>query len=420
VVNSPRSAGSWGIALGSLNWGHIMNRCNWTVLMGILISVAANAAQPVVSNVRASQRSGTKLVDIYYDVSDVDGHAQTVQVYVSGDNGLTFRIPAVTFTGSVGANVTPGANKHIVWDAGRDWNGQFVESTKVRIVCNDGTTPVPPFNMVYIPAGPFQMGDALSEENDDAKPVHSVHVDGFFMDKFEVARDLWTDVRTWANANGYSMGGGSARAPGHPIQRVNWYSAVLWCNARSEKEGLTPVYYNDASQTSVARTSFSGHPACVKWIANGYRLPTEAEWEKAARGTRFGNRYPWGNSIDGTMANYGGSGDPFENTAPMTAPCGYYNGGQSPAGVDMANGYGVYDVSGNVKEWCWDNYGITYYGTPESLENPRGPSSGSVRVVRGGGWGDGTGALRCARRDTGVPPTADYYEDVGFRCVRGQ
>lgn len=394
------------------------------VLSALLLAVAANAAQPVVSNVRASQRSGTKLVDIYYDVSDTDGHAQTVQVYVSGDNGLTFRIPAVTFTGAVGANVTPGVNKHIVWDAGRDWNGQFVETTKVRILANDGTTPVPPFNMVYIPAGSFQMGDNLSELGDDARPVHTINLDGYFMDKFEVTRELWIDVRTWANANGYYMNDGSARDAQHPIKRVTWYNVIAWCNARSEKEGLTPVYYYDAGQTKIFRDGSSWNPAisnaCVKWTANGYRLPTEAEWEKAARGGLMGKRYPWGDALDGSMANYGGSGDPFENTAPMTTPCAYYSGGQVPSGVDMANGYGLYDMAGNVKEWCWDRYGSAYYGTPDSLDAPRGPDSGSIRVVRGGGWQDGPGALRCAKRDTGVPPNADYYDDVGFRCVRGR
>jgi len=393
-----------------------MNRCKWLVLIGMLISVVADAAPPVLSNIRASQRAGTKLVDIYYDVADADGDLQTVQVYVSADSGFSYRIPAVSFTGAL-VGVTPGVNKHIVWDAGHDWNGQFVPACKVRIVCSDGTTPIPPFGMVYIPAGAFQMGDNFNELGDDTKPVHTVNVDGFFMDKFEVSRELWTDVRTWALANGFSMNSGTARDAGHPIESVSWYDAIVWCNARSSKEGLTPVYYTDASKTVIVQSGMDITTACVKWTANGYRLPTEAEWEKAARGARLGNRYPWGDNVDGSMANYSGSGDPYESGSPQTTPCGYYNGGQTPAGVDMANGYGLYDMAGNAWEWCWDWYSSTYYATPDSLDNPRGPTSGSSKLLRGGSWSLNTGVLRCAYRDVNGP--GNSYDSIGFRCVRG-
>jgi formylglycine-generating enzyme required for sulfatase activity len=377
------------------------------------------AATPVVSNVQASQRAGTKLVDISYGVSDTSGHAQTIQVYVSGDGGMTYRIPAVTVSGHVGSGVTPGTGKHIVWDAGKDWNGQYVQNAKVRIVANDGTTPIAPLNMVYISAGQFQMGDSLAELGDEAKPVHMVQVEGFFMDRYEVDRDLWTDVRTWAAGRGYGMNGGSSRAAGHPVVAVNWYDAVKWCNARSEKEGLTPVYYTSTSQTEVYRSGNVGlTAACVKWSANGYRLPTEAEWEKAARGAILGARYPWGDTVNASMANYSGSGDPFEGGSPATTPCGYYNGSQTPAGVDMANGYGLYDMAGNAWEWCWDWWGSGYYALPEANDNPKGPASGSYRVTRGGAYNYESSLMRCANRyynDPGI-----VRNDFGFRCVRGR
>lgn len=386
------------------------------VVLGCLLATAvAQAAAPVISNVRASQRAGTKLVDITYDIADADGDLQTIQVYVSADSGFSYRIPAVSFTGAVGANVAPGVNKKIVWDAGHDWNGQFVEACKVRVLASDGTTPIPPFGMVYIPAGPFQMGDNLNELGDDAKPVRTVNVDSFFMDKVEVSRELWTDVRAWAVGNGYSMNAGSARDAGHPIVNVNWFDAAAWCNARSEKEGLTPVYYTDDSQTVVVRGPADMGNACVKWSANGYRLPTEAEWEKAARGARLGSRYPWGDTIDASMANYYGDGN-------NTTPCGSYNGSQNPPGVDMANGYGLYDMAGNAWEWCWDVYGSTYYGTSESTANPRGPSSGSNRALRGGAWNSDSGGLRCAFRNSYAPGSSGYdgHDYLGFRCVRGR
>lgn len=381
--------------------------------------LSAWAAQPVVSNIQATQRAGTKLVDIYYDISDADGDSQNVQVYVSADDGFTHLIPAVTLSGAVGSGVMPGSNRHIVWNAGKDWNGQFVPECKVRIVCSDGSSPTPPPNMVYIPAGSFQMGDSFDEGSDNELPVHTVYVDGFFMDKFEVSGELWNNVRAWGLAHGYSIDSGGAQAPDHPAQDMDWYSAVKWCNARSERDGLTPVYYTDSSQTQVYRTNdLSLNNSCVKWEANGYRLPTEAEWEKAARGSRLGNRYPWGDTIDSSMANYNGSGDPFEGNSTETSPCGYYDGNQTPAGSDMGNGYGLYDMAGNVYEWCWDRYGVSYYGSAGSQDNPHGPDTGTSRIRRGGAWSNYASSLRCAGRYSYSP---DYgSSDIGFRCARGQ
>jgi formylglycine-generating enzyme required for sulfatase activity len=338
----------------------------------------------VVSNVRASQRTGTKLVDIYYDVSDASGHAQTVQALISGDGGLTYRIPAVNLSGDVGSGVTPGSNRHIVWNAGLDWNGQYVNTARVRVIANDGTTPIPPLDMVYIPAGPFLMGTNPGEGYDNQRPVHTVQVNAFFMDKCEVSYARWTDVKTWAASHGYGFdNAGAGLASDHPAQTLSWYDAVKWCNARSEKEGLMPVYYTSATQAFVYRNGWIAlSNTCVKWTANGYRLPTEAEWEKAARGGLSGKRYPWGDTIGGSNANYSGSGDPWSGSSPQTTPCGYYNGTQTPAGPDMANGYGLYDMAGNVWEWCWDWYDGMYYSLSEAADNPKGPSTGANRVLR--------------------------------------
>jgi len=377
------------------------------------------AAPPVVSNITASQRAGTKLVDIYYDVS-ASTSTLTIAAQVSADGGTTYTIPATTFTGAIGAGVAPGISRHIVWNAGADWNGQWVPNCKVRVTANDGITPPPPFGMAYIPAGTFQMGDSFYESGNssDELPVHNVQVSAFFMDVNLVSGMAWEIVQSWGIGHGYDISAGSWNYFGHPVYAVSWYDCIKWCNARSEKEGLTPVYYTDDAQTLVYHTgNVDVTNVQVKWTANGYRLPTEAEWEKAARGGLLGQRYPWGNNIDLSDANYmdfseGG----YKNT---TTPCGYYNGSQTPAGVDMANGYGLYDMAGNVMEWCWDWYGSAYYGDSTANSDPRGPTSGSYRLLRGGAWrvyGDG---LRCSYRTCVVPSNTPYYGVSGLRCARG-
>jgi formylglycine-generating enzyme required for sulfatase activity len=155
-------------------------------------------------------------------------------------------------------------------------------------------------------------------------------------------------------------------------------------------------------------------------------LPTEAEWEKAARGGLSGLRFPWGDTISESQANYYGCTNPC-NVSYDLGPSGYnaafMTGGfpyTSPVGSFAANGYGLYDMAGNVYEWCWDWYG-TPYGEPTTT-NPTGPASGSYRVFRGGCWGGGAYGARCAIRDNFVVPSVDpWYGDhyFGFRCVRG-
>ena len=238
-------------------------------------------------------------------------------------------------------------------------------------------------NEVLIQGGTFQMGSA-SGGFDDERPVHTVRLDSFFMMATEVT---FSDYDAFAHATGRNRPDDEGWGRGtRPVINVRWYDAVAYANWLSEWDGLTPVYrINGTSVTWNQR-------------ADGWRLPTEAEWEYAARGGhRARNTRYAGSGTAGAVAWYDGNA-----------------GGQThPVGQKQANEAGLYDMSGNVWEWCWDWYGSYRSGT---RTNPTGPASGQFRVLRGGSWNSSATGARVALRDYNDPGSGG--SNNGFRLVR--
>lgn len=414
------------------------------IIIAALLGVAplAGAADPLISNLLVTPDNENRQVVVTYRLDDPDSATVLVSMAVSTDAGSTYTIQPVTFeNGSDVGAVAPGSNKRIVWLAGTDWPEQATTQMKIRLIADD--TPVPP-GMVLIPEGEFAMGNCMEpdEGNPDELPAHTVFVSAFCMDKTEVTKALWDEVRTWAETNGYAFYSdyaGQAEETNHPVYQVPWSDAVKWCNARSEREGLSPCY---ATNGTIYRTDTSGElpsdEVTCDWSANGYRLPTEAEWEKAARGGVAGHRFPWADSdeIQHARATYFSSSDydydtsPTPDYHPLYPPIEvceewdpifgfcigkvyYYNNG--PVGAFLPNGYGLYDMAGSLAEWCWDRYAADYYSEVAS-QNPSGPQQGTERVIRGGGYSSDAIYLRCAARQS-CPPTWDPLW-TGFRCVR--
>ena len=235
--------------------------------------------------------------------------------------------------------------------------------------------------MALIPAGEFVMGDNNGDE--DEKPAHKVQVGAFYMDTHEVSQKAY---ESFMEKNPSKF-----KAPDKPVEQVDWYHAVLYCNMRSLKEGLKPCY--DAKTL-----------AC-DFAADGYRLPTEAEWEYACRA--------------GTQTKYTVGDDPAK-----LRPCAWFkaNGSQTthPVGQKTPNPWGLYDMHGNVAEWCHDVYSESHYQKNEG-KDPRGPAAGDKRVLRGGSWRASEDGCRSSARNSENARFADacFGSDAyGFRCVK--
>ncbi len=335
--------------------------------------------------------------------SEIQQDAMIIATFDGTPNGVN--VTGGKFSVS-GANVkitgpfTAGAlNLTITWSDGAAALVYNVKAAGTETAGTGDTPAPPPDGMVLIPAGEFDMGSNDAEAGNDEQPVHKVYVDAFYMDTHEVtnldfkrfvlANPQWQKTRIpkplhdgnylehWDGSNNYPAGKAN-----HPVVYVSWHAAMAY----------------------------------AKWA--GKRLPTEAEWEKAARGGKSGLKYPWGNTIDPGRANYNNPGG--------TVVIGSY----------AANGYGLFDMVGNAAEWCLDAYDKDFYFSSPA-RNPLSDvntianldlilnnhtSIRSLRVLRGGGWGSSSPYVRLTQRGHGTtaaplsPSTAASY--VGFRCVK--
>jgi formylglycine-generating enzyme required for sulfatase activity len=282
--------------------------------------------------------------------------------------------------GSHASNVSSHAPKR-----GEEEAKRAVEEQSVREE-NRGKEYV---DMVLIDAGEFQVGSEEGEE--DEKPVHTVYLDAYYIDKHEVTNAQYVQFLNAVGRNQSSKG----------FEYLDLNAKACMIEISDGKYRAKPGYEN----YPVIFVSWYGARDYADWA--GKRLPTEAEWEKAARGGLKNNRYPWGDSIDESFANYDATGNRewgVESALRYLKPVGSFS----------QNGYGLYDMAGNVLEWCVDCYDKNYYQSSPQ-RNPTGPSTGDLRVQRGGSWDGNQDDQRCANREKDLPYRK--YDNVGFRCA---
>lgn len=371
-----------------------------SLILAFALLAALLCAAPVVTTVNATQRTdGSQLVDVYYNLSNSAGGSMTVWLVGSNDNGYTWNIPCSTVSGAVGQNIYSGTNKHIVWNAAVDFPNTSCANFKFKVIAFDGSIPPIPDEFVYVNGGSFTMGNTLGGGSTNELPLHEVTLSSYLIGRYEVTQEKWQAVMGSNPASRYGVGSN------YPVYYVSWYAILKYCNLRSMFEGLTPVYSiggsTDPANWGAVPTSNNAtwNAATCDWSANGYRLPTEAEWEYAARGGSTTPDYIYSGSNDiNTVAWYSG------NSGSTT----------HPVGILAYNGLLLYDMSGNVWEWCWDRYSA--YGG-EGQINPTGPLTGSSRLLRGGGWYYyGATGCRVSYRDYYYPYHSSEY--LGFRVCR--
>jgi len=416
------------------------NKKNWLsygFMFGLLLALSVQAA-PLVSNIMGAQRAGTKLVDITYDLTDTENTELTVSIRISKDAGSTWDVPCTNVSGNgIDFPVTPGTGKAIVWDAGADWNGQWSNQMQVEITAIAGAAPISEEYLVVvlstgseatsypvsslaeipaggwtdeykttklvlrkIPAGTFTMGSPANELGRDSDETqHPVTLTkDFYVGVFEVTQKQWERVMgVWpsyfTNAN---------YRDSRPVEQVSYE------DIRGSSAGA-----GWPANNAVDADSFLGRLRAKTGLT--FDLPTEAQWEYACRaGTTTALNSGKNLTSTGSCPNMSEVGRYWYNGGSGYSSGGDTSGGTAKVGSYLPNQWGLYDMHGNVWEWCLDWYQSELGSSAQT--DPWGAAGGSDRVIRGGSWIIPAWSCRSAFRGGYWPSYRLYY--LGFRLVR--
>jgi uncharacterized repeat protein (TIGR02543 family) len=338
---------------------------------------------------------------------DSVGASYTVSFDINGGSGATPPAQTVTagesLTLPAGTGFSRSGYAFGGWNTnaagtGTNYSSTFTPSGSITLYARWWIPVVVEVEMVHVSGGSFQMGDTDGYGFDDEQPVHTVTVSGFYMGKYDVTQAQYQGVMGTNPSAGYGVGNN------YPVYDINWYDALVFCNNLSIMQGLTPAYRINGNTDPAAWGNIPSS-SNTAWNAvelvsgsTGYRLPTEAQWEYACRA---------------------GTTTAFNTGTQITNNTGWYNSNSDnkthPVGQKPANAWGLYDMHGNVYEWCWDWYG-SY--PSEAQTDPVGASSGSTRVVRGGSFISDSINIRSAVRLPRVDSPSGQSAALGFRLTR--
>jgi uncharacterized repeat protein (TIGR02543 family) len=364
----------------------------------------------------SSTRIGNYTVDLHLE-KDSKLYSTSVTITVTAGNTVTFNANGGTGTAPASQTVAAGSGITLpdgngLTKTGYTFGGWNTNASGTGTNYNAGSSYTPTssvtlyakwstsiIEMVYVSGGSFVMGQELGTAGSgNVTPTHTVTLTGFYMGKYEVTQSQYQSVMGSNPSSSYGVGNN------YPVYYVSWYDAIVFCNKLSMAEGLTPAYSisgstNPSNWGSVPTSSNSTwNSAAIVSGSTGYRLPTEAQWEYAAKGGASPGAYTYsGSNTVGNVAWYS------SNSSSRT----------HEVGTKEANGLGLYDMSGNVWEWCWDWYG-SYSSSAQT--DPVGASSGSDRVVRGGFWYNDASYVRSVSRSNGI--LNNRVEGIGIRLVR--